>query len=512
MVKKNMRTLLINPPYAFSEIPIMPMGIAYIAGVLEHTGNEVQILDLMVSKYSKEKIKRRLEEYQPDIVGVTSVTMNYPIASDILNYCKTVSEDTMTVIGGPHVTFCPVETLNEAPWIDIVVRGEGEQTMLDIVSGKRLDDIDGIAFRSDGIRLTSERSLIQDLDALPLPARHLFPLSRYHALDVHASVIAGRGCPFNCIFCVGSKMGGRRARYRNPKLVVDEVEQSLAYGFREVNFEDDLLTLNHKHVYAICDEIIARGLKFNWSVFSRADTVNRELLRRMKEAGCTWMLYGVESGNQHILNTVKKKITLEKIREGVRLGKEAGINVMASFIIGLPGETKETLKETTNFALELDTTWGFNVLSPFPGTEVREKAGDYGIEILTDDWSQYDANTPVTRTEGAGQAEINEALSLYHKGLELFLRDLEKEGKLDYIEAMQSRTSSPLAWTLLQDEVIENLGGMETKGDPVESLASRVAEIVPYPLHQVSDSIKRWVEEGLLKYNLKGQHLVWRWS
>jgi len=185
---------------------------------------------------------------------------------------------------------------------------------------------------------------------------------------------------------------------------------------------------------------------------------------------------------------------------------------MASFIIGLPGETKETLKETFKFALELDTNWGFNVLSPFPGTEVREKAGDYGIEILTDDWSQYDANTPVTRTEGAGQAEINEALSLYYKGLELFLRDLEKEGKLDYIEAMQSRTSSPLAWTLLQDEVIENLGGMETKGDPVESLASRVAEIVPYPLHQVSDSIKRWVEEGLLKYNLKGQHLVWRWS
>ncbi len=507
-----MKTLLINPPYAFSEIPIMPMGIAYIAGVLEHNGNEVQILDLLVSKYSKEKIKRRLEEYQPDIVGVTSVTMNYPVASDILNYCKSVNKDIVTVIGGPHVTFCPVETLNEAPWIDVVVRGEGEQTMLDIVSGKKLDDIDGIAFRADGIKLTGERRLIENLDELPLPARHLFPLSRYHALDVHASVIAGRGCPFNCIFCVGSKMGGRRARYRNPKLVVDEVEQALAYGFKEVNFEDDLLTLNHRHVYTICDEIIARGLKFNWSVFSRADTVNLELLRRMKEAGCTWMLYGVESGNQQILNTVKKKITLEKIREGVRLGKEAGINVLASFIIGLPGETKETLKETDQFAQELEASYGFNVLSPFPGTEVREKAEEYGIEILTNDWSKYDANRAVTRTEGAGPKEINELLHQYYKRIKLLFSEIEKADEADLIGAMKPRKDSTLAWALLQGDVIENLGGVETMGDPVESLASRIAEIMPYPHHQVSESIKRWVEEGLLQYDLKGERLVWRWS
>jgi len=315
-----MRTLLINPPYAFSEIPIMPMGLAYIAAVLEHNGNEVQILDLLVSRYSKKKIESKIAEYQPDIIGITSVTMNYPIASSILRDCKSVNKDIITVIGGPHVTFCPVETLNEAPWIDIVVRGEGEQTILDIIGGIKLEDIDGIAFRSNGIKLTGERNLIQDLDGLPLPARHLFPLSKYHALDCHCSLVTGRGCPFSCIFCVGSKMGGRRARYRDPKLVVDEIEQCLAYGFTEVNMEDDLLTLNPRHVYAFCDEIIARGLKFNWSVFSRVDTVNPELLRKMQEAGCTWMLYGVESGNQQILDTVKKKITLEKIREGVRLG------------------------------------------------------------------------------------------------------------------------------------------------------------------------------------------------
>jgi radical SAM superfamily enzyme YgiQ (UPF0313 family) len=257
-----MKTLLINPPYPFQEFPIIPMGLLYLAGILEKHDYEVDILDLLVSKYTKDKIKKKLDEFQPDIVGVTCVTMNYHTASDILRYCKSVNPDMMTIIGGPHVTFAAEETLNEAPWIDVVIRGEGELTMLDIVGGKRLEDIPGIAFRSDGINYTPDRLLIENLDDLPLPARHLFPLSRYHALASHCSLITGRGCPFNCIFCVGSKMGGRRARFRNPRLVVDEIEQGLALGFEEVNFEDDLFTLYHKHLNAICDEIIERDLQF----------------------------------------------------------------------------------------------------------------------------------------------------------------------------------------------------------------------------------------------------------
>jgi radical SAM superfamily enzyme YgiQ (UPF0313 family) len=385
--------------------------------------------------------------------------------------------------------------------------------MLDIVNDSRLEDVKGIAYREDGaIKLTDQRALIEDLDALPTPARHLFQLSRYHTLDVHASIIAGRGCPFNCIFCVGSKMGGRRARYRNTKLVVDEIEQVLAYGFKEVNFEDDLLTLNHKHVYAVCDEIIARGLKFNWSIFSRADTVNLDLLRRMKEAGCNWMLYGVESGNQQILDTVKKKITLEKIREGVRMAKEAGIEVMASFIIGLPGETVDTLKETIEFGQSLDTFWGFNVLSPFPGTEVRDKADEYGIEILTDDWTEYDANTAVTSTKGAGPEEIAEALRRYNEILEGFLADIKRQGTLNTAEEARLGVRTPLAQTLLLDDIIEGLGGMEVKGDPIEKLVGRLVEIVPYTHDQIVENIRPWFDEGLLKYEIEGQRISWRWS
>jgi anaerobic magnesium-protoporphyrin IX monomethyl ester cyclase len=497
------RTLLINPPYPFSEFPIIPVGLLYVAGVLVHYGKEVDVLDLLVSKYSKEKIKKKIEEYKPDVIGITCVTMNYPVASEILKYCKSVDKRIITVIGGPHVTFNAEETLKEAPWIDIVVRREGEFTMLNIVNGKKLTDIDGIAYRDkDGsIKLTKERALIEKLDDLPPTARHLFPISKYLALDAHASLLAGRGCPFNCIFCVGSKMGGRKARYRNPKLVVDEIEESLALGFKEVNFEDDLLTLNHKHLHAVCDEIIARGLKFNWSAFARVDTVTPEILKKMREAGCTWVSYGVESGNQQILDLVKKKITLEKVRYAVQIAREAGVKVLASFIIGLPGETRETLKDTMDFAQEIQTFYGFHVLAPFPGSEVREEADKYGLEILTSDWAKYDANRAVTRTKGAGPEDINAVLHKYFQGL-----------KQPPPDPSQSRRRSPLAWDLCSGDIIENLGPIEAKGDPVEDLIDRVMEISLHPRLRVSDSIKRWYADGLLKYDKKDNHLVWRWS
>jgi anaerobic magnesium-protoporphyrin IX monomethyl ester cyclase len=181
-----MGTLLINPPYPATESPIMPLGLSYIAAVLEKNGVEVQVLDLLVSQYSEEKLHRYMAEFRPEVVGVTAVTMNYPISSNILRLCKRFDENVITVIGGPHVTFCAEQTLREAPWIDIVVRGEGEYTMLDIVRGKKLPEIEGLVFRKgDGMVITSDRPWIENLDELPFPARHLFPLSKYRAFGAH---------------------------------------------------------------------------------------------------------------------------------------------------------------------------------------------------------------------------------------------------------------------------------------------------------------------------------------
>ncbi len=497
------------------------MGLAYIAAVLEREGGEVQVQDFLVSKYRKEKLEAKIADYAPDIIGITSVTMNYPIASQILKHCKEIDQNIITVIGGPHVSFSAEETLREAPWIDIVVRGEGEHTMLDIVSGKSLKDIDGIAFREGkDVALTKPRAWIENLDELPFPARHLFPLSRYLALSGECGLITSRGCPFNCIFCVGHKMVGRKGRFRNPKLVVDEVEQLLNYGFRIINVVDDLLTLNRKHLYQFCDEIIARKLKFQWTAFSRVDTVDPELLGRMKEAGCFFLLYGVESGNQKILDIARKKITPEKIKEAVRLSKDAGIKSLASFIIGLPGETKETLRETVRFARELDTYYGFHLLSPFPGTDVRERAKEYGLKILTNDWLKYNANEAITETEGASAADLNEVDRQYKEAIDSYtsyLDDLEKRGRLDTIsreelEQGKVRRRGEISAKLLGEDIIENLGKMETKGDVIEELVAKVSKEITYPLSYLREAIQDMVSKGFLQYESHEGKVTWRWG
>jgi radical SAM superfamily enzyme YgiQ (UPF0313 family) len=444
--------------------------------------------------------------------------MNYPIASGILRDCKRFDEGVITVIGGPHVSFTPKETLQESLWIDIVVRGEGEITISEISLGKELKDIDGIAFRENNeIVMTPPRQLIEDLDELPFPSRHLFPIPKYQAFGGECPLITGRGCPFNCIFCVGHKMVGKRGRFRNPKLVVDEMEKILSQGFGQINLVDDLFTLNYQHVYAVCDEIISRRLKFNWSIFSRVDTVDRELLTRMKEAGCFYTLYGVESGNQQILDTAKKKIALQKVREAVKLSQEVGISAFASFIIGLPGETGETLAQTVNFAKELNTPYGFHLLSPFPGTELREKAREYGIKILTNDWLKYNCNEAITETEEATAQMLIEVDTEYKQAVECYSRyqeDLEREGKLNEteLEEVKRRRQLEIVGSLVQQDIIESLGKVRASKDSIEELAEEIAKRTPYPPHHIQQVIRELVDEGILQVDKDEEEAEWRWA
>jgi anaerobic magnesium-protoporphyrin IX monomethyl ester cyclase len=446
------------------------------------------------------------------------VTMNYPASSNILKLCKRFDENVITVIGGPHVTFCAEQTLREAPWIDLVVRGQGEQTMLDIVSGKKPAEIEGLVFRDgDGIVTTGDRPWIEDLDELPLPARHLFPLAKYRAFNAGGSLITGRGCPFNCIFCAGHRMTGRRVRLRNAKLVVDEMQMVQELGFKEIYIEDDLLTFNHAHVYAICDEILNRGLKIKWNAFSRVDTVTRELLRKMKQAGCLGLLFGVESGNQEILDRVKKKITLKKVKQAVALTKETGMRAVTSFILGLPGETKKTMRQSYDFANRLNAPYSLHVLAPFPGTEVREKAEEYGMTILTDDWSKYDANRVVTTTPGAGAKDVEQVLHQYYDDIKRYNRHqkrLEREGRLsdEDVQEIRRRRGQRFAWSLLKNDYIENLGPLEIRESPTKDLGLRLAESFSLPLHQVEEEVMRLEAEGLLIPQVADRHVLWSWS
>ena len=426
-----MRVLLINVPYPFNEWPTLPLGLCYIAGVLERESYEVEILDLLISKFSLGKVADRMREFKPEIVGAGPVTMNYPTALRVLKVCKEFGAT--TVIGGPHVTFYDREALSEAPFVDIVVRGEGEYTFLDIVRGRDPSSIDGITYREDGeIRRNPDRELIRNLDELPFPARHLVPLSKYRAFKAGCDMITGRGCPYSCTFCVGHRILGRKTRFRDIGACVDEFEEIVhGLGFKRVNIVDDTLTVNHKRIFRFCDEILERGIRAGWTAFSRVDTVTRELLVRMKEAGCCFICYGVESGNQRILDLAKKRITLEKIRSAIALTNEVGIDSLSSFILGLPGETKETIRETFEFGKSLGNKYAFHVLAPYPGTEVRMRAEELGLRILNNDWLRYDANQAVTETGDVSAEYINRVIREFNDSIEAAMErkeELKRQG------------------------------------------------------------------------------------
>lgn len=247
-----MRILLINAPYPYSEWPTLPLGLTYLAAVLEENGYEVEIMDMLVSKFSIQKIKEKFQEFQPDICGAGPVTMNYPTALRAIKVCKELGAT--TVMGGPHVTFYDRNALEEAPYLDIIIRGEGEYTFLNIIEARDLSNVDGITYRERGEIVRNPPSkFIENLDELPFPARHLVPLSKYRAFKAGCDMITGRGCPYACTFCVGHKMLGRKMRFRDVMRCVDELEEIVYdFGFKKVNIVDDTLTVNHKRIFAFC--------------------------------------------------------------------------------------------------------------------------------------------------------------------------------------------------------------------------------------------------------------------
>jgi len=521
-----MRVLFINAPYPLEEHPMPSLSLSYLGGVLQREGIEVEVLDLLTAHYSANKVGDKLEEYQPQVVGTSCATMSYPTAARVLKVCKRFDPGVVTVIGGPHVSFTAKETLERAPWIDIVVRGEGEETLVAVIraleEGANLREVKGIAFHQDGaVVLTEPRPPIKDLDALPLPARHLLPLSKYRALEVPASVITSRGCPFGCIFCSAPKMFGRRVRFRNPKLVVDEVEMlHKELGFEEIHFVDDTFTLNPRHVKDVCNEIIARDLHIDWHAYSRVDTINEDLLKIMREAGCYYICFGIESGSQEILNTIKKGITLDEAKRAVRLSAEAGMGMLLSFILGLPGETPETARQTVALAREFrdeyGVNFGFHLLAPLPGTEMREKADEYGIRILTSDWSRYDANEPITETAAMSAEAVKEIMADYDKAIACAweeMKCLAVAGDPRHKEVVKKKQTQEFVWRLIKDDVIEKLGRIKAHDaqDPMAQLSLKISQRLAVPLDVAQQEVGRLVEQGLVKSELVNGGFVWKW-
>ena len=510
-----MRVLLVNPFYPIDETPSPPLGLAFIAAVLEAAGFEVKISDYVVFPYSRDILAKEIHAFQPTVLGLTSVTMTFDTAMTVVRDAKAIDPTVKTIMGGPHVTFRAEATLEENPELDAIILGEGEETIVDLVRAIEQEAdwhvIKGLAFRDGGqIAHTGPKPPGIDVDRLPLPARHLLPLGRYRALNLSISMITSRGCPFKCVFCVGRKMVGAKVRYRDPVKVVDEMEILAAYGFEQINLADDLFTANARHCLAVCDEIVNRGLKIKWTSFARVDTVSLDVLEKMKAAGCTAVSFGIESGNPAILKTVRKGITRDQVVKAVKRCTQAGLQPHASFILGLPGETEATLAQTLAFGEQLEklgVAYGFHLLAPFPGTEVRDRCEDYEIRITTDDWRRYHANQAIVENRGISSATLDAVAADWMQRFDLWLGDVEErmerdEAEPDEIAQVVNLKRTVLAYDLMMGGLIERYGRLPPKAesltatDRLAQLAVGLSAHVKHPPAEIVDTLQHALEKG----------------
>jgi len=403
-----MKVLLINPPWSIKEqyateiyrvgAVLPPLGLAYIASVLEENGYGVEILDCIAQQIILDSLGKQIESRKPDIIGITCLTPMAPRSMEAARVAKEAAPNSIVVLGGAHPSVLPTETLQDNS-IDIAVVGEGEHTMLELVrcieAKGNLEKVPGVVFRKNGELIKTLPRPLTDLDLLPLPARHLLPMKRYRPtaanhrrLPCH-TMITSRGCPFNCTYC-SNAIFGRKYRASSPQNVVKEMEHLVSeYGAKEILFWDDVFTLNQQRTGRICELIIERGLNIPWTCESRVDCVTEDLLAQMRKAGCWQIGYGVESGDQEVIDTIKKGITLEQVEEAFKWTKKAGIDTRAYLMIGLPGETREQVLKTIDIAKRLDADIAqFCITTPYPGTELFETAKNEGT-LKTVDWLNY---------------------------------------------------------------------------------------------------------------------------
>jgi radical SAM superfamily enzyme YgiQ (UPF0313 family) len=414
-----MHITLINPPSP-SGAPssrFIPLGLGYLMAYLEAHQFEVSVIDYQTREITKESLTNELSVNQPKIVGVTTSTLTYRSAIDIVKTTKETLPNCLTILGGPHVTVLDNQTLEETPELDIIVRGEGEKTLLEIaesVSSQKIENfnnIKGITFRKhDQITRTSNRPFIKNLDELPHPAFDHFDLDKYTISGKkYLPIITSRGCPFQCTFCLASKMCGTGFRTRSPEKVADELE-----WLRDVHkadifaFYDDTFTFNINRAYKICEEIKNRGLDLPWDCRTRVDRINLRILAKMREANCQLIHFGVESGSQKMLNLMKKGTTVEQNAKGIQMAKYSGIAVAISVVVGYPGETAELLKETFEFIRKTEPDYVYACQAiPYPGTEMYDELKKLGWKV-SNDWNRYDEQTAVFENPLLPSQEIEE--------------------------------------------------------------------------------------------------------
>jgi len=390
-----------------------PLGILYLASVLKKAGHEVKVIDAFVLSikkvYSYENLKKDIIEFKPDVLGVPCFTSNIEGSEIILDICKEVSPNTITIIGGPHITAIP-ESILKIPSADYGIYGEAEYIVLSfleqIEKNQSIKNIPGIIYKENNKIQFQRGEYIKDIDELPFPAHELVPMNLYQPSPATykqlpaTTLITSRGCPFQCIFC-HKPIFGNKFRPHSAKRVVDEIEYlNKNYGIKDIRIYDDTFTLDKKRVIDICNLLIERNLGITWNCTTRVDCIDKELLILMKRSGCYNISFGVESGSKRVLQLIKKGITKDRIRDVFKWTKEVGIESVGFFILGLPTQTKEEILETIAFAKEIDPDYvQFTLVNPHPDTELYElckKKGKVSIGDFSNfkTYSSVDAELP----------------------------------------------------------------------------------------------------------------------
>ncbi len=404
-MSKTAKIALVNPPIlkgVYHHQLFLPIGLAYLAAVLKAKQHEITVIDCPAMEIDHEKLRSELASFKPEVVGITSMTPTIQSTLMSASATKKACPDALVAVGGPHATFMDREILEQEAAVDVVVRGEGEQTLLEmaqnVAHSKRLNKVDGITIRCSGqIVRTADRPFIHNLDELPYPAYEYFELNKYRLFGkLFLPIITSRGCPYQCSFCTTSRILGKEYRARSPKNIVDEMEfLKNTYGADAFTFYDDTLTLDKNRIFRICEGIKTKKINLPWDCQTRVDQVSKEILIKMRETKCQQVFFGVESGCQEVLDAVKKRTTVEQNAKAIRLAKEVGLFVAISVIIGYPGENREMLEQTLNFIrnAEPDDVY-LCVATPYPGTELRRLVEDKGFK-MSPDWGLYDTVTPV---------------------------------------------------------------------------------------------------------------------
>lgn len=428
------RVLFLTPPGGYfaerwSKNELIPaLGIGYVSAFLESAGHKVKIIDPNAEQLSSNELIQRIEEYESDLVGISFTTENRFEAFKVAKKIKERVRDIRIVFGGPHVWRTANDTLKHLEYVDFIVRGEGEITTLELVDaierGKDLRNIAGLSYRMNSIIVHNvDRSLIDNLDAMPFPARHLYPMEKYnyYVYDPDKgkrktlNLMTSRGCPFNCNFCATPSNWGRKVRCISVDRIMREIDELInKYKAEALWFYDDTFTFNPKRVHDLCDEMIAKKLDLSWYCEIRIDTVNRGLLKKMKDAGCFYVGMGIESASPRILDEVINKgkgFSLEKVTSVIKDCLDFGIIPNPFFIISHPTERYEEAKQTMEYINRLKQISdkidiSISIMHIYPGTPLEAMAREMGLLPKNFSWSLPNQKGIVTLPAAQGEVPL----------------------------------------------------------------------------------------------------------